>query len=268
MISARGVCAAHEGGARVLHDVDVDVRPGAVTALIGPNGAGKSTLLAVMARLLEPQEGVVLLDGQDVRAQKGEHVARRMAVLRQDTHLAVRLSVRELVMLGRFPHTGGRPTPHDRRLAQEAIEEVALAELADRRLDQLSGGQRQRAHLAMALCQVAGADVSAAPDGGPRDGEHLLLDEPLAALDVKHSVAIMRLLRRRAAERGASVVVVVHDIGFAAAHADHVVAMREGRVVADGPTADVMTAAVLSDLYDTEVEVHDLGGRRLVAYHG
>ncbi len=258
MITVRGVCASHPGGGRVLHDVDRDVAPGAVTALIGPNGAGKSTLLAVMARLLEPDAGAVLLDGRDVRSLPGDVVARRTAVLRQDTQLAVRLTVRELVALGRFPHSRGRPTDADRRLVARAVRDVELEDLADRRLDRLSGGQRQRAHLAMTLVQVDGGD----------GGEHLLLDEPLAALDVRHAGAVMRLLRRRAAERAASVVVVVHDIGFAAAHADRVVAMRDGRVVADGPTADVVTSAVLSDLYGTDVAVHEVGGRRLVAHHG
>ena len=266
MISVRDVCAAHPGGGRVLHDVALDVEAGAVTALIGPNGAGKSTLLAVMARLLEPEQGQVLLDGRDVRRTPGAQTARRMAVLRQDTSLAVRLTVRELVALGRFPHSAGRLTDVDRELVARAVEDVDLVDLADRRLDRLSGGQRQRAHLAMALCQVSGGQVG---PGGVDAGEggYLLLDEPLAALDLKHSVQVMRLLRRRARERGLTVVVVVHDVNFAAAHADRVVAMADGRVVRSGPTEDVITGPVLAALYGTEVTVHELDGQRFAAYH-
>ncbi|WP_299036373.1 ATP-binding cassette domain-containing protein [uncultured Pseudokineococcus sp.] len=262
MISVRDVCASHPGGGRVLHDVTLDVEAGAVTALIGPNGAGKSTLLAVMARLLEPEQGQVLLDGRDVRRTPGAETARRLAVLRQDTSLAVRLTVRELVALGRFPHSAGRLTDVDRELVARAVEDVDLVDLADRRLDRLSGGQRQRAHLAMALCQISGGDGSEDDGGG-----YLLLDEPLAALDLKHSVRVMRLLRRRARERGLTVVVVVHDVNFAAAHADRVVAMADGRVVRSGPTADVITGPVLAALYGTEVTVHELDGQRFAAYH-
>lgn len=266
MISVRSVCAAHPGGGRVLHDVSLDVEPGAVTALIGPNGAGKSTLLAVMARLLEPERGQVLLEGRDVRRAPGAETARRLAVLRQDTHLAVRLTVRELVALGRFPHSGGRLTAADREAVARAVADVDLVDLADRRLDRLSGGQRQRAHLAMALCQVD-PGAAAAGAGGERPGGHLLLDEPLAALDLKHSVQVMRLLRLRARERGLTVVVVVHDVNFAAAHADRVVAMADGRVVHHGPTAEVITGPVLGALYGTDVVVHELDGRRFAAYH-
>lgn len=252
MIEIQDVSTSY-GPTRVLDGVTLTIPAGGVTSLIGPNGAGKSTLLSVMARLLTPDSGRVLVDGTDVATTPGRDVARRLAVLRQDTHLSVRLTVRELVALGRFPHSGGRLTPEDRVRVAEAISFVELDDLADRRLDQLSGGQRQRAHVAMVLCQ---------------DTDYVLLDEPLAALDMRHAVSMMRLLRRLALERGKTIVIVIHDVNFASCHSDRIVALRDGRVAVEGPTAEVMEDAVLAAIYGTDVAVHDIGGRRIGVYYG
>jgi iron complex transport system ATP-binding protein len=247
VISIESVTTSY-GPTRVLDDVSLTIPAGGITSIIGANGAGKSTLLSVVARLLPPDSGRVTVDGLDVTTTPGPVLARRLSVLRQDNAMSVRLTVRELVAFGRFPHSAGRLTAEDRRLVDEAIAWFELEPFADRHLDQLSGGQRQRAYVAMVLCQ--GTD-------------YVLLDEPLNNLDMRHAVGMMRMLRRMAAELGRTVVLVVHDINFASAYSDRIVAMRDGRVIADGPTAELMDPAVLRKVFDVEVDVHELGGQRV-----
>lgn len=250
MIEIRNVTKSY-GAATVVDDVSLTVPPGGITSLVGANGAGKSTLLSIIGRLLEPDSGTVLVDGMDVRTTPGPVLAKRLSVLRQENHLPVRLTVRELVAFGRFPHSNGRLTAVDREHVDRAIEHFELTDLAHRHLDQLSGGQRQRAYVAMVLCQ---------------DTDYVLLDEPLNNLDMRHSVQMMRLLRSMADETGKTVVLVVHDINFAAAHSDRIVAMRHGRVVADGDVATMMSPAVLGEVFDMDIDVHDLGGQRVATY--
>ncbi len=250
MIEIRNVTKSY-GAATVVDDVSLTVPPGGITSLVGANGAGKSTLLSIIGRLLEPDSGTVLVDGMDVRTTPGPVLAKRLSVLRQENHLPVRLTVRELVAFGRFPHSNGKLTAVDREHVDRAIEHFELTDLAHRHLDQLSGGQRQRAYVAMVLCQ---------------DTDYVLLDEPLNNLDMRHSVQMMRLLRSMADETGKTVVLVVHDINFAAAHSDRIVAMRHGRVVADGDVATMMSPAVLGEVFDMDIDVHDLGGQRVATY--
>ena len=247
MIRIEHVSKAY-GAVRVLDDVSLTIPVGGITSIIGANGAGKSTLLSVVARLLPADAGRVTVDGLDVTTTPGPVLARRLSVLRQENAMSVRLTVRELVAFGRFPHSGGRLTAADRGLVDEAIAWFELEGLADRHLDQLSGGQRQRAYVAMVLCQ--GTD-------------YVLLDEPLNNLDMRHAVQMMRMLRRMTTELGKTVVLVVHDINFASAYSDRIVAMRDGQVVAEGPTAELMEPAVLRKVYDMDVEVHELGGQRV-----
>ncbi len=239
------------GATTVVDDVNLRLARGSLTALIGPNGAGKSTLLAMMARLTAPDAGAIKLDGLDVQRTPDAVLAKRLAILRQDNALSMRLTVRELVAFGRYPHCKGRPGSQDEAQVELALRELDLAPLADRYLDQLSGGQRQRAHVAMALAQ---------------DTDHLLLDEPLNNLDLRHASEMMRLTRRLADDFGKTVVVVLHDINFAACWADHIVAMRAGRVVLDGPPSEVMQTPALQAVYDVEMDVIERGGFRLGLY--
>lgn len=239
------------GASTVVDDVSLSLPRGSLTSLIGPNGAGKSTLLGMMARLTAADQGTVHVDGLDVVAAPGEAVARRLAIVRQDNALSLRLTVRELVAFGRYPHCKGRPGAADLRQIEQALDQLELQPLAGRYLDQLSGGQRQRAHVAMALAQ---------------DTDCLLLDEPLNNLDLKHAASMMRLLRRLTDELGKTVIVVLHDINFAACWSDHIVAMRQGRVVLQGPPAEVMTSAALRQVYDLDMEVLERDGFRLGMY--
>lgn len=249
-IESQSVCSSY-GDTQVLHDVTACFAQGGVTSLIGPNGAGKSTLLGVMSRLQAADSGTVLVDGVDVSVNGGRELARRLAVLRQENAVSIRLTVRELIGFGRFPHNGGRPTPDDAEHVEYALGAMELEEFADRYLDELSGGQRQRAHIAMVLAQ---------------DTDYVLLDEPLNNLDLRHATSIMRLLRRTAAERGKTIVLVIHDINIAAAYSDRIIAMKNGEIVADGTPGEIMCTEVLRSVYDMEMQVAEVAGRYVALY--
>ncbi|MDX1730550.1 MAG: ATP-binding cassette domain-containing protein [Aurantimonas coralicida] len=233
--------------ALVVDGVSLSLPAGGVTAIIGPNGAGKSTLLSMIARLLPMDGGRVLVDGLDVTRTKGDELAKRLAILRQENGLSVRLTVRDLVGFGRFPHSKGRMRAADHAKVAEAIAYLDLSELAERYLDELSGGQRQRAFVAMVLAQDTGT---------------ILLDEPLNNLDIRHAVAMMRLIRRAADELGKTIVVVLHDINFASAYADRIVAMCDGKVAHEGPVAAVITEAVVEAVFGLPVMIREIEGQR------
>lgn len=236
------------GRAAVLHDISLAIPAQRLTALIGPNGAGKSTLLGVIARLIPPQSGRVQVAGLDVARTPSHVVARTLAILKQENHVLTQLAVEDLVGFGRFPHARGRLSADDRAKVAEALHYVDLSEAASRRLGELSGGQRQRAFLAMVLAQ---------------DTPYVLLDEPLNNLDPKQAVGMMRLLRRAVDQLGKTVVMVVHDINCASCYADWIVALREGSVVSAGPASEVLTPTHLRAIYDTDIRVHDIDGRRI-----
>lgn len=236
----------------VLDDVTITLGDEGVTALIGPNGAGKSTMFGLIGRLIKPDAGTVSVDGMDVSVAPSHELAKILAVLRQDNHIAARLTVHDLVEFGRFPHSRGRLTVDDRTHIDRAIDYLALNEFRDRFLDELSGGQRQRAFIAMVLAQ---------------DTKYVLLDEPLNNLDLKHMTEIMKLVRRMADELGKRVIVVLHDINFAATYADRIVAMRDGRIVADAPADAIMRPEVLEEVYGTTVDVREIDGQRIALYY-
>lgn len=235
----------------VLGPVSGRISKGGVTSLIGPNGAGKSTLLTILGRLAAPNSGTVTVNGVDVHRTKSQEVARLLSVLPQENHFTARVTVRELVSFGRFPYSRGRLTASDVAHVDSALEFLSLTDLQHRYLDQLSGGQRQRAYVAMVLAQ---------------DTDYVLLDEPLNNLDIKHSVGMMTQLRRAADELGKTIVLIVHDINFAAAYSDRILALRDGRIAAWGSVEEMMRADVLTDVFDTPVEVHEVGGRRTAVY--
>lgn len=240
------------GQNEVVSDVSLSIPPGGVTALVGPNGAGKSTLLSMISRLLPIDGGDVSVDGLNVTSCASKELARKLAILRQDNHLAVRLTVRDLVAFGRYPHSHGRLRRSDKEHIDQAIDYLNLRELEDRFLDQLSGGQRQRAFVAMVLCQ---------------DTDYLLLDEPLNNLDMAHAASMMRLLRNAAQELNKTVVIVIHDINFASCHADRIIGMREGIIVHQGTPQAMMCPDVLHDIFGVEVPVHEVDGKRIGIYY-
>lgn len=227
---------------RVLEQVHLDIPEQKLTVIIGPNGSGKSTLLRSLARLQRPSKGEVLLRGQSVQSLQPRHLAQQLAVLSQASQAPEGIRVRELVQRGRTPYQ--RPwrqgTQADFDAVSHALEQTALTELADKRLDTLSGGQRQRAWVAMSLAQ---------------DTDILLLDEPTTFLDLTHQVDLLKLIRERIVDTGRTVVMVLHDINLASRFGDHLVAVVEGKVAVQGKPTEVVTAQNLKLIYALDATV-------------
>ncbi|MEU9359405.1 heme ABC transporter ATP-binding protein [Streptomyces sp. NPDC048301] len=227
------------GGRPVLDGVELTVRTGEVLALVGPNGAGKSTLLAALAADLPVHSGEVRLDGRPVAAWSAAELALRRAVLPQSAALAFPFPVEQVVRMGRAPWAGTHREAEDDAAVAGAMTATEVTEFASRPFSALSGGERARVALARVLAQRAPL---------------LLLDEPTAALDLRHQELVLRICRERAAA-GDAVVVVLHDLGLAAAYADRAVVLRSGRVAAAGPPSEVFTDGLLGEVYRQPVEV-------------
>ncbi|MDF7671014.1 ABC transporter ATP-binding protein [Orbaceae bacterium ESL0721] len=236
----------------VLKNVNATITKGGITSIIGPNGAGKSTLLSIISRLLIADEGVVRVNNLDVATTPSDKLATYLSVLRQENRYTSRLTVQELVGFGRYPYTKGRLNSDDHRRIAEALDYLNLTEFKDRFLDELSGGQRQRAYVAMILCQ---------------DTEYVLLDEPLNNLDMKHSVSMMKQLRKAADELGKTVVLVIHDINFASVYSDTILAMKKGEVVYQGTPDDIMRSSILEDIFDTPIKIEQVCGQNIAVYY-
>ncbi|HEY3502623.1 MAG TPA: ABC transporter ATP-binding protein [Actinocatenispora sp.] len=229
-------------GTPVLTDVSLGLAPGTVTVLVGPNGCGKSTLLRTLAGLLAPIAGTVRVGGDPLSRLHRRELARRLAFLPQSPLVPAGVAVRDLVRHGRYAHRGAlaRHTAEDRAAVDWAIGVTTAAELADRRIDELSGGERQRAWLATVLAQQAGV---------------LLLDEPTTYLDLRHQLDVLEVVRGLARDHGIACGLVLHDLGQAAAYADHAVMLADGAVVAAGTSDEVFTAAHVRRAFGLDVEV-------------
>jgi len=220
----------------------IEIPKAGLTSLIGPNGAGKSTMLLMIGRLLDMDEGHINVAGMDVSETKSESLAKILTILRQENHFVTRLTVRQLVGFGRFPHSKGRLSRKDEAIISKYIDFLDLTGLENRYLDELSGGQRQRAYVAMVLTQ---------------ETEYVLLDEPLNNLDVARSVQMMRHVKHAVNEFGRTIVTVMHDINFAAKYSDRICAMKDGKIAAFGPVEEIMNGKVLTEIFDTKIEVVD-----------
>ena len=239
----------------VLHEVSLEARSGGFVGLIGPNGSGKTTLLRILAGTRKPQRGGVYLDDRPLAAISRTHLARRMAVVSQETHLAFDYTVLEVVLMGRYPHLGAFEIegPGDIAIAREALQSTGTLDLEARLFATLSGGEKQRVVIAAALAQVRGSGGS-----GLRGSGHqvvLLLDEPTAALDLKYQLETASLLRDLHRTYHLTIVLSTHDLNFAAALCETLVMIKGGRVIAAGPVDDVLTPARVRDLYDVDAEV-------------
>ncbi|GAA0426996.1 iron ABC transporter ATPase [Acrocarpospora corrugata] len=232
------------GGQDVVAEVSLTVSSGTFTALVGPNGSGKSTLLRTVYRALRPVSGTIRLDGRDLWSMPAAHAARGVGVLMQEQHAGFEFTVAETVALGRTAHLGffDRLTTTDRAAIAEALDRTGLAPYAERRVGGLSGGERQRVLLARALA------------GRPR---LLILDEPTNHLDVRHQLDILELVR----DLDVTVVAALHSLDLAATYADTVAVLKEGRLVAHGPAADVLTPTTIGEVFQVEATVHGVGGR-------
>jgi iron complex transport system ATP-binding protein len=240
------------GKSTILTDINLSFRSSGVTSIIGPNGAGKSSLLSLVCRLQPPSSGDVTLHGESMRSLNNLELAKKMAILRQENHIVSRLSVADLVCFGRFPYHQGRPSKEDFEYIDWAISLLELDEFKNRYISELSGGQRQRAFIAMVLAQQT---------------DYLFLDEPLNNLDMKHSVNIMKTLRKAADEMQKSVVLVMHDINFAASYSDEIIAMKAGQVVHQKSPEDLMHNEILTDIYDMPLKVEQVQGKRMCLYY-
>lgn len=248
-IETRELDVAYDGIA-VLEGMELRIPEGAVTSIIGPNGCGKSTALKTIGRILKPQGGYVLLDGEDIHTLPTKEVARRMAILPQAPQAPAGLTAGELVSYGRFPYqTGfGRTTDEDREIVQWAMESTGVLEFETTAVDSLSGGQRQRVWIAMALAQQT---------------DLILLDEPTTYLDLAYQLEVLELLHRLNREQGCTVAMVLHDLNLASRFSDRLIAMRDGRIVAFGKPEEVMTPEVLMKTFgiDAVVEPDPRTGR-------
>ncbi|MFV0399844.1 MAG: ABC transporter ATP-binding protein [Oscillospiraceae bacterium] len=222
--------------------LDIEIPKAGLTSLIGPNGAGKSTTLLMIGRLLAMDEGHIKVAELDVTKSKSEDLAKILTILRQENHFVTRLTVRQLVGFGRFPYSKGRLTKEDEVIISKYIDFLDLTDLENRYLDELSGGQRQRAYVAMVLTQ---------------ETEYVLLDEPLNNLDVARSVQMMQHLKYAANEFGRTILTVMHDINFAAKYSDRICAMKDGQIAAFGTVGKIMNAEVLTDIFETKIEIID-----------
>ncbi|WP_044893539.1 ABC transporter ATP-binding protein [Bacillus alveayuensis] len=250
MVEVKNVSKQY-GNKYVVKDVSLTIPKQKITAFIGPNGAGKSTLLSMISRIIKKDGGEILIDGQDISKCKSNDLAKKISILKQSNHLNLRLTVRELVSFGRFPYSSGNLTKEDEKHVDEAILYMGLEDIENKFLDQLSGGQRQRAFIAMVIAQ---------------DTEYILLDEPLNNLDMKHSVQIMKMLRKLVDELGKTIVIVLHDINFASVYADYVVAMKNGELVHVGPTDHVIDHSVLKDVYDMDINIQHINNCKICVY--
>lgn len=220
--------------------LDIKIPKAGITSLIGPNGAGKSTTLLMIGRLLSMDEGQIMVANMDVSKSKSCDLAKILTILRQENHFITRLTVRQLAGFGRFPYSKGRLTREDEEIVSKYIDFLDLTDLENRYLDELSGGQRQRAYVAMVLCQ---------------ETEYVLLDEPLNNLDVARSVQMMEHLRYAAKEFDRTILTVMHDINFAAKYSDRICAMKDGRIAAFGTIEEIMNSELLSDIFETRIEI-------------
>ena len=239
MISIDSVVKQYSPSVRI-GSISLDIPAGGITALVGPNGAGKSTLLTMIGRLLGIDEGTIEVGGLNVATTKSSELARTLSILRQENRFISRLTVRQLVGFGRFPHSKGRLNAKDEAIIDRYIGFLDLEDLQARYLDQLSGGQRQRAYVAMVLAQ---------------ETDYVLLDEPLNNLDIARSVEMMTMLERAAREFSRTIVIVLHDINFAARYASQICALKDGTVAFMGTPEEIMRDEVLTDIFDTPVTV-------------
>lgn len=236
----------------VVENASAEFEKGQVTSIIGPNGAGKSTLLSMASRLVSSDKGEVLIDCKELSDWDSKELAKRLAVLRQANSITMRFTVREMVSFGRFPYSQGKLNQQDQEVIDKAIEYLDLTEIQHKYLDELSGGQRQLSFIAMVMAQ---------------DTDYVFLDEPLNNLDIKHSLQIMKNIRRLAHEMNKAVVVVIHDINFAACYSDIIIALKKGKIVAQGSVEEVIQAEILESIYETPFNIVEVGGKRMCTYY-
>lgn len=236
----------------VVDGVDFTIPRGKVISFIGPNGAGKSTVMGMISRLIEHDDGSIVFSGTDIKDWKSKDLSKRLAILTQTNNVQMKLTVRELVAFGRFPYSGSRLTAEDNEIVDRAIAYLELEEFQDRFIDELSGGQRQRALIAMVIAQ---------------DTEFVLLDEPTNNLDIYHATNMMKIVRNLCDELGKTVILVLHEINYAAFYSDYICAFVNGKIAKFGTVDEVMTKENLREIYKVDFEILEIEGRPLSVYY-
>ncbi|HEX9094162.1 MAG TPA: ABC transporter ATP-binding protein [Coriobacteriia bacterium] len=262
MLQAADVSFAYRASDPILRGVSMEVADGDLVGILGPNGSGKTTMLRVLSGTLKPSSGRVTLDGVDFSHSTRAAIARRMAVVPQETHLAFDYTALEVVLMGRYPHLSAFEIegPADMAIARDALAATGTLAFEDRPFETLSGGEKQRVVIAAALAQIH-SGRSAAPAHAV-----LLLDEPTAALDLAYQLEIASLLRALQQRRPMAIVISTHDLNFAAGLCRSLVLLKQGRVIAAGATGDVLTPDRIRALYGVEADVqrHGASGRLVV----
>lgn len=236
----------------VVDSVSLEIPQGKVISFIGPNGAGKSTVMGMISRLIATSSGEVEFQGKDIRKWQDKELAKELAILTQQNNIQMKLTVEELVCFGRFPHSGNRLSDKDMELVDQAISYMELEDFRDCFLDELSGGQRQRALIAMVIAQ---------------DTKYVLLDEPTNNLDIYHATNLMKMVRRLCDELGKTVILVLHEINYAACYSDYICAFKNGKIAKFGTVEEVMTKDVLSEIYDVDFEIMNINEKPLCIYY-
>lgn len=239
-------------GKVVVDNIDFELEKGKVTSIIGPNGAGKSTVMGIISRLITRDSGVVQFQGQDISKWKSKELAKHLAILTQSNNIQMKLTVRELVAFGRFPYSAGRLTKEDVEQIDKSIAYMELQDMQGKYIDELSGGQRQRAYIAMVIAQ---------------NTDYVLLDEPTNNLDIYHARNLMRTVRNLCDELGKTVVLVLHELNYAAFYSDNICAMKDGKIAKYGTVTEVMTKDNLSEIYGVDFEIIEVEGKPLSIYY-
>lgn len=236
----------------VVDNVSLEIHKGTVTSFIGPNGAGKSTVMGMISRLIAKDKGLISFQGKELEKWNSKELSKHLAILTQSNQIQMKLTVEELVAFGRFPHCGGRITKEDEKKINQAITYMELDEFRNRFIDELSGGQRQRAYIAMVIAQ---------------DTEYVLLDEPTNNLDIYHATNLMKIVRRLCDELNKTVIMVLHEINYAAFYSEYICAFKNGRIAKYGIVKEVITKEVLSEIYQVDFEILNIQGKPLSIYY-
>lgn len=239
------------GNKTVVDNVSFNIEKGKITSFIGPNGAGKSTVLSMISRIMDKDNGTVIIDGTELEKWNDTELAKKLSILKQSNNINVRLTIREIVSFGRYPYCEGRLKEEDVKYVDEAIAYMELTDIQDRYLDELSGGQRQRAYIAMILAQ---------------NTEYVFLDEPLNNLDMKHSVSMMKVFRRLVDELNKTVVIVMHDINFASVYSDNIVILKNGKLAKNDTTENIINKEILEDIYEIDFDIREIDGKKISIY--
>ena len=240
------------GHKTVVDEVSFEVPKGKVLSLIGPNGAGKSTVMGMISRLIAKDSGLISFEDKDLTKWKSRELAKKLAILTQHNNIQMKLTVRELIAFGRFPYSGSRLTEEDNAMMDKALRYMELEEFEDAYIDELSGGQRQRAYIAMVIAQ---------------DTEYILLDEPTNNLDIYHASNLMHIVRRLCDELGKTVILVLHEINYAAFYSDYICAFVDGKIAKFGTVDEVITKEALHEIYKVDFEIIRIHDKPLSVYY-